>query len=190
MQLDPEVERRKFAAEVAILERNARQLHANGAIVLRCEQPEIDVLFVPRWPLRAAVLGGILEFPNLSARAFGVRFDLSGYDQRPPSVSFRDPWTWASATHGALPNAILVGQGVQPQLVIIAGHPVTGQSFLCIRGVREYHEHPQHDGDDWAMHRSSVNIFLLTLRIAELAITSVRPVLQPGSVGWGLEPAP
>jgi hypothetical protein len=27
--------------------------------------------------------------------------------------------------------------------------------FLCIAGVREYHEHPGHSGDSWELHRST-----------------------------------
>jgi len=27
--------------------------------------------------------------------------------------------------------------------------------FLCIAGVKEYHEHPGHSGDSWELHRSS-----------------------------------
>ena len=27
--------------------------------------------------------------------------------------------------------------------------------FLCIAGVKEYHDHPGHSGDPWEMHRSS-----------------------------------
>lgn len=27
--------------------------------------------------------------------------------------------------------------------------------FLCIAGVREYHDHPAHSGDAWELHRPS-----------------------------------
>ncbi len=27
--------------------------------------------------------------------------------------------------------------------------------FLCVAGVREYHEHPAHSGDQWELYRSS-----------------------------------
>ena len=27
--------------------------------------------------------------------------------------------------------------------------------FLCIAGVKEYHDHPGHSGDPWEIHRSS-----------------------------------
>lgn len=30
-----------------------------------------------------------------------------------------------------------------------------GLPFLCIAGVREYHEHPAHSGDLWELHRES-----------------------------------
>lgn len=27
--------------------------------------------------------------------------------------------------------------------------------FLCLAGVREYHEHPAHSGDSWLLHRAA-----------------------------------
>jgi hypothetical protein len=27
--------------------------------------------------------------------------------------------------------------------------------FLCLAGVREYHEHPGHSGDAWELHRAA-----------------------------------
>jgi hypothetical protein len=27
--------------------------------------------------------------------------------------------------------------------------------FLCLAGVREYHEHPAHSGDSWELHRAA-----------------------------------
>ena len=27
--------------------------------------------------------------------------------------------------------------------------------FLCLAGVREYHDHPAHSGDVWELHRAS-----------------------------------
>jgi hypothetical protein len=32
----------------------------------------------------------------------------------------------------------------------------TGEApFLCIAGVREYHDHPGHSGDSWDLHRTT-----------------------------------
>ena len=37
--------------------------------------------------------------------------------------------------------------------LFINGHPETGHVFLCKPGVREYHTHPEHSGDDWLLYR-------------------------------------
>ncbi len=204
MLLDLEVERRKFKTEVNLLRRNTARLQAAGAFMLRAKRPVIDVLFVPRWPLqfpmavqvpaghpppdpkdevdstadgleaRAQSIVQIREIPALAARSFGVRFDLSGYDQRAPSVSFRDPISWERATYGALPLGQIAEEGQNPQLVVLGGHPINGHPFLCIRGVREYHEHPEHTGDDWALYRGSINVFALIQRVARVMLKQIR----------------
>ena len=171
-------------------------------------------MFVPRLPLRVAVPvtttpSGLIVTPGqtfqamelhgVAARAFGVRVDLQGYDQRAPSITFRDPWTWQLAPYAALPIGQLVDDPAKPQIVLLDGHPTAKRPFLCLRGVREYHEHPQHDGDDWAMYRSAINVLVLLERIARIALASVRPqiVLLPGAPGemqmqlqWAAEVGP
>ena len=27
--------------------------------------------------------------------------------------------------------------------------------FLCVRGIKEYHDHPAHSGDSWFLHRNN-----------------------------------
>jgi hypothetical protein len=197
MLLDPGVERRKFDREVALLEKNAARLQALGAWVVRKERPEIDVMFVPRVPLRVLVpiakRPGLLtpqtyqavEYPAISGRAFGVRVDLRGYDQAAPSITFRDPWSWDLSAYAALPIGQLADDPKKPQIVLLDGHPTVKRPFLCLRGVREYHEHPQHDGDDWAMYRSATNVYVLVERIARIGLSAVRPqvVLAFGAPG-------
>lgn len=77
-----------------------------------------------------------------------LRFD--NYDLMAPSVRFVDPLT-GDPQHPGI-NAYLTSEG-QDRNVLIHPHPSTGLSFLCVPGVREYHEHPQHGGDDWLLHR-------------------------------------
>ena len=43
---------------------------------------------------------------------------------------------------------------VQPQPLLQA-HGDDDIPFLCIAGVREYHEHPAHTGDPWESHRTA-----------------------------------
>ena len=83
---------------------------------------------------------------------------MAGYDQRPPSITFRDPWNWDLLQFGALSIGMLTDDPAKPQQVVLDAHPVTKRPFLCLRGVREYHEHPQHDGDDWALYSNEPRI--------------------------------
>jgi hypothetical protein len=43
-------------------------------------------------------------------------------------------------------------QGAQPLMQAHDGEEVP---FLCLAGVREYHDHPGHSGDSWELHRAS-----------------------------------
>ncbi len=43
-------------------------------------------------------------------------------------------------------------QGQMEQLM--QGYGPDDIPFLCIAGVREYHEHPAHTGDSWQLHRA------------------------------------
>jgi hypothetical protein len=142
--------------------------------------PEVDVVFVPRAPLLVTfsvpMVQGIIqriqpmngrvetqrhELGLVTARAFGVRVLMDDYDQRAPSVTFRDPWTWELLPFGALPQAINVDDKGNALKVLHDQHPLTNVPFLCMRGTREYHEHPQHTGDDWMLMRGGSGLFAL-----------------------------
>ena len=55
-----------------------------------------------------------------------------------------------------IPGLQLPPGAVMPMLVqeqpLMQAYP-DGIPFLCIAGVREYHEHPAHSGDVWELHR-------------------------------------
>lgn len=199
MRLDPQVETRKFDREVELLRRNAARLQTRGVFLGKVQRPEIDLVFVPRAPLQLApptpgagglLQGGqtiqVIEMVPIVARAFGVRFSLDGYDQQAPSITFRDPWSWDLLPYGLLPLGHVVDANHKGQLVILDGHPITKRPFLCLRGVREYHDHPQHDGDDWAMYRSSTNVFALVERLIRIMFRNARPQLFLALTGGGM----
>jgi hypothetical protein len=136
---------------------------------------------------------GTAEFPALSARAFGVRVMMDDYDQRAPSVTFRDPWTWELLPSNALPIGYTIDEGGKSQPVRLDGHPTTQQPFLCLRGTREYHEHPQHSGDSWMLYRGNKGLFDLLTLVWLTCVQQVRAhiLLQPqvpGELRW--EPQP
>jgi hypothetical protein len=46
-----------------------------------------------------------------------------------------------------------------------------------MRGIREYHEHPQHTGDDWMLYRGKMGVFGLLFNILDACIDRVKPSL-------------
>jgi hypothetical protein len=80
-----------------------------------------------------------------------IRLTYENYDVWPPSLTFIDFFT----RQPAMPHVnALTFDGQSARNLLIASHPATGLPFLCLPGIREYHVHPQHTGDDWLTHRA------------------------------------
>jgi hypothetical protein len=157
---DPVVSRAKFDREVEEFQQLAEDYGRRGWFLS-------DVAFPQALVVMAA--------PQLrpSTLITGVLFDYSDYDFRPPSVRLVDPFTRAPYTWEQLPTKLLrqveappfmvqfqLPPGAAPPKVFMnqelmqpsrAGDP----PFLCIAGVREYHDHPGHSGDSWDLHRNA-----------------------------------
>jgi hypothetical protein len=131
-----------------------------------------------------------LELPMLSARAFGVRIGLDDFDQRAPSVVFHDPWSWKILQFDELFRANNIDENGKAFAVILDNHPITHVPFLCLRGIREYHEHPQHSGDDWMLYRTQVGLFDILLLIWRTCINLTRPnvIISPNQIQVLWEP--
>ncbi len=183
--VDPVVARAKFDHEVDAF-RTIEAHHARRGIwLVRQAYPRVTLVFAAPnvKPLRLLAFGAIVDFEN--------------YDLWAPSVRIVDPLT----------EVPYKGEELQPQALLLrrqAGTPQpagptppTAQElgrfmvwhqpgevpFLCHPGVREYHAHPAHTGDDWLMHRRSGEGTLS--RIVEL-------LFQYGSskmVGFNISPA-
>lgn len=158
--VDPAVSRAKFERQVA----NFRELEADysrrGWFLACAEFP------------RAIVL---LAAPQLQPTPLvtGVRFDFTDYDLHPPSVKLVNPFSGEPWSADQLPTRLMRRTEVEGQVMpgvnlppgfeqakmvqdqpLIQDYP--GEDpFLCIPGVREYHDHPAHSGDAWELHRSS-----------------------------------
>lgn len=192
MRVDPSVTRLKFDRELARLTEQRMLLDDRGIFVLSSTKyPVIDTLFVPTHPLRAIVpvsqRGSIVlpqgsriavDLPSLAARAFRARFDLSDYDLRAPSVEFLDPFKDEALQYATMFRALEFEKQRKAHLVLLDAHPATGKPFLCIRGIREYHEHPQHSGDDWLLYRESITMFSLVMSLWRVALDLVRAHLM------------
>lgn len=140
MLVDSEVTLRKFNREVLDLRALLPVYRKRGWHFLSMEFPNIEVIFTRR-------VGNIVLVP------VAVRINLENFDLWAPSITFIDPDSGEPATPAVQKAIVDTENG--PENVLIAEHPITGQPFLCLPGIREYHTHPQHDGDSWLLHRQT-----------------------------------
>ena len=167
--VDPAVSRRKFDREIAEFRSQADEYGRRGWFLAEGEFPHALVILATAKTQPISIL-------------CGVWFDYSNYDAAPPSVRLvhpltREPYKWsevptrllrmpappdAGEAAQPLPPGVAqaLAQGVaQAQLVVpqplMQAYGDDDIPFLCIAGVREYHEHPAHSGDHWLSHRSS-----------------------------------
>ncbi len=91
--------------------------------------------------------------------AFGAELDFTNYDLWPPSVRVVNPFTREPYTLETLPPIVRTRvdpiQGPVADPVLMFQENGEGEPFICMPGVREYHNHPAHTGDSWLLHRSS-----------------------------------
>ena len=150
--VDPAVSREKFALELSEFRRNGELHRRRGWLLLEAEFPTVLVAMCAPQVRPAAVVCGIL-------------LDFTNYDLVPPSVRLVDPFTREPYRARELPMALLRRRVTQYQIPdgpvienaevvsLMQAHDPEGLPFLCIPGVREYHEHPAHTGDLWLTHR-------------------------------------
>jgi hypothetical protein len=145
---DPGVVRTKFDREVAHYRLLSAEYLKRGWILLSADFPTVIVLFA------AAHL-------KPSAMLYGVAIDFWNYDFWPPSVTFIDAFTLQPLTVDQLPNRLpkkataVQMPGLPPGMIVERQPDLLVQAhedkkpFLCMKGVREYHDHPQHSNDPW-----------------------------------------
>jgi hypothetical protein len=150
--VDPEVSRRKVQREVDWWRANASTYRRRGWILI--DHRDLVVEMALAAPVQITGPGPL---PILSAC---FRLDFSNYDLWPPSLRFIDLFTGEPSPPHV--GAVVVENG-QPVEVLLEVHPTTGLPFLCLPGIREYHDHPQHTGDDWLLYRNSGAGSLVTI---------------------------
>lgn len=138
----PAVSQAKLGAELELWHANAETYRRRGWLLLNVDGLTVDIAFLAR------VAIGDNQVPVVTA---AIRLSYDNYDLWPPSLVFIDPCSGAPSVpvvqapdrqNGEIRNVLL-------------GLPGTGQPFLCLPGLREYHHHPQHTGDDWLLHRAA-----------------------------------
>lgn len=160
--LNPAVARVKFDREVIQFRELADHFRQKGVFLLEADYPTALVLFAAPQ----------LTPPGL---VMAVMFDYSEFDLKPPSIRFVNPFTGIPYTKPQLPTemprAVEVplpegfpvpapppGAGADARPIMITHQPLIqvhegGVPFLCVPGVREFHEHPGHTGQSWELER-------------------------------------
>ncbi len=186
---DPTVSRAKFDREVAEFKALEADYRRRGWLMFSAEFPRILVA---------------LAAPQLKPIAIvtGVLFDYTDYDARPPSVHLVDPFTEQPYTTKNSPTMLPrvksqaastppipgLPEGMVPRFQVVEQLMQSyGQDdipFLCLPGVREYHDHPAHSGDAWELHRAAgagrlVRLLEVIFRIGIEPITDYNVNLVP-----------
>ena len=155
--VDPSVSRTKFEREIDDYRALESDYRARGWFLVKAE-----------WPVVVVVLASNQTKPPAIVAA--VQFDYSNYDAEPPSVRFIDPFSGRLLPFNELPTRlprgvpgqempmpVLGGPKVQVMMAqdLVQANSLEGIPFLCVPGVKEYHDHPGHSGDPWEVHRSA-----------------------------------
>jgi hypothetical protein len=152
------VSRRKFDREIVRYRQLEETYRQRGWFLVDATFPVVTVLFA-----------AVKVTPRILV--CGVRLDFTNYDLVPPSVTFIDPATGKALPLKSLGFQMLRLNGVgeaspdtvatlaqQQQLSyqpLLQAHDPEDVPFVCLPGVREYHDHPAHTGDSWLLHRRS-----------------------------------
>ena len=191
--VDPAVSRAKFDAEVALFRSAESFQRTRGVLLLQAEFPSLVLAFAtPRLYPRAL--------------AFAVRFDFTNYDLEPLSVQFVDPLTGEALSLDKLQACTMLNRrvagptqfaqhpnGQQVEVInqesLIQYHPPRNVPFLCLPGVREYHQHTAHTGDPWLLHRGQGEgtVGFLIDQICRYGTEMINSYLQPFSIAMGMQ---
>lgn len=147
----PEVSRAKVARQVDVFKASSATYRDRGIVLLAHDDLVVDVGFCCRLPIGQSA-------PGVVAMPLAARLEFSNYDVWAPSVDFIDPLSRDLLPHAPLLRGLDFRPGGRPSPtgpidVFVDVHPDTKRTFVCKRGVREYHEHFEHSGDRWLLYR-------------------------------------
>lgn len=151
MATDTNVARRKFDREIAQFRQMESVYRGRGIWLISAEFPRVLVAFATP------------KSPNVFV-PFAAEIDFTDYDAQPLSVILVHPVTFKRLkVSDILPQFSIGMAGRMMRLRTTSNGQVVTENivqawdeerpFLCIAGVREYHDNPAHTGDSWWLHR-------------------------------------
>lgn len=159
--VNEEISRAKFERELAEYRQLEEDHQKRGWWMLKAEYPEVFIVFASsRLKPPAVIFGALIDFKN--------------YDFWAPSVTLVNPFTRIPYKAKELPTLMKRLKPINPQTLppgaenlppevigqyfeqtqLLMAHSPDDVPFLCLPGVREYHQHPAHSGDSWLLHRT------------------------------------
>lgn len=157
---EPEVSRKKFEDELTEFRRIENDWRKKGVVCVKTNFPVFHFIF-------------IAHHIQPSTVAFAVEIDFTNYDVQPPSIVFINPFSGEPITIREMNNVsffqvikqeiqfagmqIPGAQAAKPQFQQVNAILMIGlneRPFLCIPGVREYHDHPAHTNNPWLNYRT------------------------------------
>lgn len=143
--VDPHVSREKFGRELAAYRAAERHHASRGWWLMWAEFPRMLFAFVATNATPPTI-------------AFGVMLDFTNYDVWAPSVRIVNPFTEVPYANGEVPVPFarrVSPVGESEQAVALVQAHAGGIPFICLPGIREYHQHPAHNGDHWLLIRDT-----------------------------------
>jgi hypothetical protein len=169
------VSRSKLQSELDAWRRNEADHRRRGLVLLRADLDAlvVEVAFLTLIPMGATQIPIVMP---------AIRLNYENYDLWPPALTFIDIFS-GQACKAPLEEALMPGPDGQARNVLMTN--TSGKQFLCLRGTREYHEHPDHNGDLWTLYREERRgaIAVICERVLETMTGQVAGVamqLQPG----------
>ena len=151
--VDPTVSRAKFDREITDYRSLEADYRSRGWFLIRADWPVVVVVLVSNKTRPPAIVAA-------------VQFDYTNYDAEPPSVRFIDPFSGRFLQSKEIPTRLprtiagpemTLPDGTKVRRAehqpLMQAHSDEELPFLCVPGVKEYHDHPGHSGDPWGIHR-------------------------------------
>lgn len=137
--VDVEVTRKKFKKELEEFKELELEYRKRGVFLI--ENSEFKLRFLFSIPI-------LIPSPI----AFSVELDYTNWDFEPPSLILTNPFTGKALKSNEVGIQFLQwnNEAGKPQPLLVG----LDIPFLCIPGIREYHNHQHHSGDSWFLYRN------------------------------------
>jgi putative metal binding uncharacterized protein len=137
--VDIEVTKNKFNNEINEFTALEKNYNERGVFLVEIQGFTLRLLFTAPQIKPSPVL-------------FSVELDYSNWDFEPPALRVINPFTKAVLRNNEVGVQFLQWNNeAQDAQSLLVGHDIP---FLCIPGIREYHQHFHHSGDSWMLYRT------------------------------------